>query len=78
MDRARLSLNVTDKHLAIKFANVSGGVLSLDKMRMVFNNLNERNKTIPMNINSHHVSVKFQNSGLLKYVSFNIEPFGER
>lgn len=78
MDRARVSINITDKHLALKFANVSGGVLSLDKMRMVFNNLNERNKTIPLNVNSHHISIKFQNSGLLKYVSTNINTLEAR
>lgn len=78
MDRARLSLNITDKHIGLKFQNVLGGVLSLDKMRMVFNNIAERNKTIPMNVNSHHFSVKFTNAGLLKYVSFNIETLGAR
>lgn len=78
MDRARLSLNITDKHLALKFANVNGGVLALDKMRLVFNNNNERNQTIPLNINSHHLSVKFTNVGLLKYVSFNVQPLGAR
>jgi hypothetical protein len=76
MDRARLSLNVTDKHLGFKFQNVSGGVLELDKMRLVFNNTFERNRTTPMNVTSHHISVKFQSSGVLKYVSFNIETLG--
>ena len=78
MDRARLSLNITDKHIALKFQNSAGGTLGLDKMRMVFNNITERHKTIPLNINSHHFSMKFTNSDILKYVSFNVDPFGAR
>lgn len=78
MLRARLSLNIVNKHLSIKIANSNGNVLALDKIRLLFNNKNERNNTIPMNINSHHFSVKFTNSSILKQVSFNIETLGAR
>jgi hypothetical protein len=78
MDRERLSLNVVDKHISIKIGNSNGSVLSLDKIRFLFNNKNERNKTIPLNVNSHHFSIKFSNVGLLKQTSFNIETLGAR
>jgi hypothetical protein len=41
MDRERLSLNVVDKHISIKIGNSNGSVLSLDKIRFLFNNKNE-------------------------------------
>jgi hypothetical protein len=78
MDRNKLSLNITDKHIALKFSNVSGATLTLDKMRIVYNNIVNRNKTVPLDINQHHLSVKFANSGTLKYVSFNIDTLGAR
>jgi hypothetical protein len=78
MDRIKLSLNVIDKHIAIKIANSNGSVLSLDKIRFLFNNKNERNKTIPMNVNSHHFSIKFTNSSLLKHTSLNIDTLSAR
>lgn len=78
MDRARLSLNIVEKHFALKIQNSAGGTLALDKLRLVFNNKNERNKTLPLNINSHHFSIKFTNSGILKYASLNIDTMGAR
>ena len=78
MNRSRLSLNIVDKHFSLKITNYNGSVLSLDKIRLLFDNKNERNKTIPLNVNSYHFSIKFANAGLLKHTSFNIETLGAR